>query len=44
MLLWDVKVELRPGANVVPLNTRNATPVKQGMTRRMLVEKNEEKK
>jgi hypothetical protein len=28
MLLWDIKVELRPGANTIVLNERNATPVK----------------
>ncbi len=28
ILLWDIKVELRGGANTVVLNERNATPVK----------------
>jgi hypothetical protein len=28
MLLWDIKVELRAGANTILLNERNATPVK----------------
>jgi len=28
MLLWDIKVELRAGANTIALNERNATPVK----------------
>jgi hypothetical protein len=28
MLLWDVRVELRAGANAIVLDQRNATPVK----------------
>jgi len=28
MLLWDIKVELRAGANTIALNERSATPVK----------------
>jgi len=28
MLLWDVKVELRTGANTIALNQGNATPIK----------------
>lgn len=28
MLLWNVKVELRAGANSILLDQRNATPVK----------------
>jgi hypothetical protein len=27
-LLWDIKVELRAGANTIALDQRNATPVK----------------
>jgi hypothetical protein len=28
MLLWDVKIDLRAGANTIALNERNATPIK----------------
>jgi hypothetical protein len=28
ILLWDIKVDLRAGANTIVLNQRNATPVR----------------